>query len=151
MKHAKIFSSPAVPGFGRHLAAAYCGVSVRLLDQWRADCIGPRYFKIGCTPRYWPAALDHYISLHPALKKRADLYRSACPYVFDAHFDLVPAPEQVLLPYQLAARLGVCKRTLNYWRTWGTGPDFVLDGIHVSYTGTAVRAYLAYDEQQISS
>lgn len=150
MKHPKTYMSPAAPGFDRLTAAQYCGISVRLLDQWRADETGPQYFRIGSAPRYWPAPLDRYIELHPGLKKKAMLFRQICPNPFDAHFELVPAPEQVLLPHELADRLGVCKRMLNYWRAWGRGPSFEVHGTRVTYTGAAVRIYLAYDEQQLA-
>lgn len=152
MKHFKSYMTPAAPGFDRPTAAAYCGISVRLLDYRRTDGTGPQFFLIGSMPRYWPAALDRYISMHPELKKTSDLRRKAWPLPFDSHFELVPEHEQVLLPHELADRLGVCKRTLNYWRAWGgRGPDFLRDGNRITYTGSAVRAYLKYDEQQLAA
>lgn len=150
MKQPKTYKSPAAPGFDRHTAAAYCGVSVRLLDQWRADGTGPLYFHIGSTPRYWASPLDRYLDMRPALKKKAIWFRQVCPYSFDANEELVPTPDQALLPHELAERLGKCKRTLNYWRAWGRGPAFDVTSTGVIYTGAAVRAYLAYDEQQLA-
>jgi hypothetical protein len=124
---------------------------VRLLDQWRAEDNGPRYFVIGSVVRYWPVAVDCFLEEHPALRAKAIAFRKVCPYTFDPHLELVPSPEQILLPREVAERLGVCKRTLSYWREWGQGPDFVIGGDQlVRYTGHAIRTYIAYDEQQLT-
>lgn len=150
MNRRNVYASPPAPGLGRDMAAAYCGTCVRLFDQWRAEGKGPLHFRIGSVVRYWPAALDRYLAEHPAIKSRAMMFRKVCPYTFDPHIELVPLPQQLLLPHEVGDRLGVCKRTLNYWRSKGSGPEFIGVGASIRYTGESIRTYLQFEGQQLA-
>ena len=150
MKFANTYSSPPAPGLSRAEAAAYCGVCVRTLDQRRAEGDGPDYFCIGSVVRYWPAALDRYLDERPALKAKAIAMRRAFRYAFDPHLELVPTPDQILLPHEASVCLGVSKRTLNYWRAWGCGPQYTVIGKDIRYTGPAIRAYIKFEEHQLA-
>lgn len=56
---------------------------------------------------------------------------------------LAQATGQLLSTREAAAWLGLSVSTLNKWRCYGTGPDFIKAGGNVRYSRAALEAYAA--------
>ena len=133
------------PGLCRLYAACYIGVCVRSLDEMRARGKGPHHFRIGDEVRYWPADLDRHLLKAP---NHAALFRKLAVELYDPHIELVPEPEAMLNTLKAARSLGVCPRTMSYWRKGFVGPKFVKVNGRVWYPGRDMRSYVQFERQE---
>ncbi|MCC8362646.1 helix-turn-helix domain-containing protein [Lysobacter sp. A6] len=135
------------PGLCRFYAACYIGVSPRTLDSMRAEGIGPHHFRIGDEVRYWPKDLDRHLAVTPKHAALAEIFRKRAIVPFNPHLELIPDEEDLLTTPKAARALGVCVRTMSYWRAAGTGPKFVKVKGRVRYLGRDIREYVEFDRQ----
>jgi hypothetical protein len=59
--------------------------------------------------------------------------------------------DKIYTPSESADYLNSNERTLERWRTTGTGPEFVKVGRRVGYTGRALRAYVERQTRRFTS
>ena len=144
-------SSPAARGLDRRPEVS--GVTAeslwRSLDQWHAEGQGRECFHLDLNP-IWPEPRSIATSDEaPGIKVESRVVPAGLPLRLRSPLGARAFAGADLAPHETGSGRGCAKRTLNYWRARGRGPDFVVDGNRFADTGKAIRVYLADEDNTL--